>query len=213
MTDVTFTVADVAPEPFALVPRLLARVAIIADADEPVQAIALRAQVRIEPSRRSYTDEEAAGVLDLFGPRERWAHTQRTFVWQHATAMVTAFTGTTGIALPLECSYDFEVAASKYLHAMRTGAIPLQFLFSGTVFGYGERGLSVGPVSWECEADYDLPVSVWQDLMQRHFPGSGWVRLDHDTVAALAAYRATRGLLNLDEAVASLLACASEDVR
>jgi hypothetical protein len=68
-------------------------------------------------------------------------------------------------------------------------------------------------VSWESEARHDLPVSVWQDLMQRHYPGAGWVRLDHDTVAALAAYRSAHGMLGFDEAVTALLTGATEEVR
>ena len=74
MTEVTFAVLEVSPEPYAVTPVLTARVGIAADGDDPVHAIALRCQVRIEPLRRGYTDEEAAGLLDLFGPRERWAH-------------------------------------------------------------------------------------------------------------------------------------------
>ena len=69
MTDLDFAVVDVAPEPYAVTPRLLARVAITASDDTPVHAVALRAQVRIEPGRRAYTDDEAAGLVDLFGPR------------------------------------------------------------------------------------------------------------------------------------------------
>ena len=117
-----------------MTPVLTARLGIAAGGDDPIHAIALRCQVRIEPLRRGYSDDEAAGLLDLFGPRERWANTQRTFLWQHTTAMVQGFTGATEVDLPLECTYDFEVAASKYLHALRDGAVPLQFLFSGTVF-------------------------------------------------------------------------------
>jgi hypothetical protein len=135
-----FTVLDVVPEPYAAVPVLTARVSVSAPDDEPVHAIALRCQVRIEPLRRGYSDEEAVGLTDLFGPRERWATTQHTFLWQHCTAMVPAFVDATEISLSLECTYDFEVAAAKYLHALRDGAVPLQFLFSGTVFKAGERG-------------------------------------------------------------------------
>ena len=115
-----------------------------------MHAIALRCQVRIEPMRRGYSDEEAAGLIDLFGPRERWATTQHNFIWLHTTAMVQGFTGATQVNLPLECTYDFEVAASKYLHALREGTVPLQFLFSGTVFIKGDARLlgaagAVGP--------------------------------------------------------------------
>src|ERR1700721_2599198 len=150
-TSLTFTVLDVAPEPYAAAPALAARSRVWAPGDEPVDAIALRCQVRIEPLRRGYSDDEAAALTDLFGPRERWATTQRTFLWQHCAAMVPAFLGATEITLPLECTYDFEVAAAKYLHALSDGALPLQFLFSGTIFTPGQRGFSVQHVSWDCE--------------------------------------------------------------
>lgn len=210
---VAFTVVDIAPEPYALTPVLTAHVAVSATGGEPVHAIALRCQVRIDPLRRGYTDEEAVGLVDLFGPRERWATTQHTFLWQHCAAMVAGFTGASTVALPLECTYDFEVAAAKYLHALRDGVLPLQFLFSGTIFMAGQRGFSVQQVPWDCEDRYAMPVSVWRDLMRQHYPTSGWVRLDHDTVAALAEYKSGRGLLSLDEAVTALLAATREEVR
>ncbi len=130
MSEVTFAVLDVAPEPYAVTPILMARVGIAADGDDPIHAIALRCQVRIDPMRRGYSDDEAAGLLDLFGPRERWATTQHTFLWLHTTAMVQGFTGTAQVNLPLECAYDFEVAAAKYMHALRRRqhpvAVPVQ---------------------------------------------------------------------------------------
>lgn len=214
MTEVTFAVVDVAPEPYALTPILIARVGVAAVGDEPIHAIALRCQVRIEPLRRGYSDAEAAGLLDLFGPRERWATTQRTFLWQHTTAMVPGFTDTTQVRLPLECTYDFDVASAKYFHALRDGAVPLQFLFSGTVFVQGPHGFAVQQVPWDREDRYDMPVSVWRDLMGQHYPNAGWLRLDHDTIEALASWRSARGLLSFDEAITSLLAArATEDAR
>jgi hypothetical protein len=210
MTDVTFAVLDVAPVPYAVTPVLNALVDVAATGDDPVHAIALRCQVRIDPLRRGYTDEEAAGVLDLFGPRQRWATTQHTFLWQHCTAMVPGFTGTTHVELPMEATYDFEVTGAKYMHALSDGKVPLQFLFSGTIFVKSDRGFSVQQVSWGCEDRYAMPVSVWQDLIAQHYPNTGWVRLGHDTVAALAAYKSARGLLDLDHAVTALLAAARE---
>ena len=210
MSSLTFTIVDVAAEQYSVTPRLVARIGIAAGDDEPIHAIALRCQIRIEPLRRQYTDEEAAGLLDLFGPRERWVNTQRTFLWQHSSSMVQGFTGLTEISLPLECTYDFEVAAAKYLHALDDGGVPLLFLFSGTIFVQGERGFSVRQISWECEAQHTMPVSVWKDLMRLHYPNAGWVRLGHDTIAELAAYKSARGMLDFEDAVTALLAEASE---
>ena len=64
-------------------------------------------------------------------------------------------------------------------------------------------------VPWDREERYDMPVSVWRDLIRQHFPNTGWVRLDRDTIDALAAYRSARGLLGFDNAITSLLAANS----
>ncbi len=208
--DLSFAVLDVTAEPYAVSPVLTARIGVTSSGDDPVHAIALRCQVRIEPLRHSYSDDEAAGVTDLFGARERWASTQRTFLWQHCTAMVPGFTGSVIAALPLDCTYDFEVAAAKYLHALRDGTVPLQFLFSGTIFVNSERGFSVQQVPWDCEDRYDMPVGVWRDLIARHYPNSGWIRLSHETIAELAAYKSGGGMLDFDQAIASLLGATAD---
>lgn len=214
MTWVTFAVLDVLPEPYAVTPILTARIGIVADGDDPVHAIALRCQVRIEPLRRRYTDVEAAGLLDLFGPRERWSTTQHNFLFLHSSTMVQGFTGVTQVDLPLECTYDFEVTGAKYFHALRDGTIPLQFLFSGTIFTKGTNNFSVQQVPWDREDHHDLAVSVWQDLIRLHYPNTGWVRLNRDTIDALAAFRSAHGMLGFDDAVTSLLAARTpEDVR
>jgi hypothetical protein len=124
--------------------------------------------------------------------------------------MVPGFTDSTRVALPLEATYDFEVTGAKYLHALRDGTVPLQFLFSGTVFVKSDRGFSVQQVSWGCEDRYAMPVSVWRDLITQHYPNTGWVRLSHDTASALAAYKSSAGLLDLDHAITALLAGARE---
>ena len=212
-TGLTFAVLDVVPEPYAAVPILAARIRVSAPEDEPVHAIALRCQVRIEPLRRGYSDDEAAALTDLFGPRERWATTQRTFLWQHCAAMVPAFLGTNEITLSLECTYDFEVTAAKYLHALGDGTLPLQFLFSGTIFTPGQRGFSVQQVSWDCEDHYDMPVTAWRELIRQHYPNTGWVRLSNDAVAALAAFKSARGLLSFEDTVTALLGAAHQEAR
>lgn len=210
--EVTFSVLEIRPESYSVAPILAADVAISTTDGAPIQAIALRCQVRVEPHRRSYTDAEAAGLLDLFGPRQRWADTQRSFLWLHTTAMVPGFTAATRVDLPLPCTYDVEVAAAKYFHALRDGLVPLRFLFSGTIFDHAQHSLRVRQVSWECEDSHDMPVAVWQDLMAQHFPDAGWLRLTHDNIAALCAFKSARGLLSLDEAVDALLTSAQASV-
>ncbi|MGV9969778.1 DUF6084 family protein [Nocardia beijingensis] len=206
----TFAVLEIKPEPYAVAPILSARVGIAALAEEPVHAIALRAQVRIEPFRRGYSDEEAAGLVDLFGPRERWHETQRSFLWMHCATMVPSFTGGAQVDLPMPCTYDFEVTGSKYLHALREGVVPLLFLFSGTVFIRGTTGFAIQQIPWDREDKFAMPVSVWQGLIDAYYPNSGWVRLHNDTLRALAGYKSSHGLPGFDDAVTRLLTSTEE---
>ncbi|QCQ92657.1 DUF6084 family protein [Rhodococcus sp. SGAir0479] len=213
MTALDFSVLSVGPEPFAVTPNLVARVRIAETTGALVHALALRCQIRVEPRRRRYSETEEAGLLDLFGPRERWGSTLATFPWLHTTAMVPGFSGECVTELVMPCTYDFEVTASKYLHALDAetgGAVPLDFLFSGTVFTKGANGFGVEQVPWDREAQFAMPVDVWRDVVRSNFPSTGWLRLDHDTIAALMRYKAARGLLGADQAVAELLAHAGE---
>ncbi|MEU1426196.1 DUF6084 family protein [Nocardia sp. NPDC005746] len=208
---ITFAVLDIKPEPYAIGPTLSARVGIAALGEEPVHAIALRAQVRIEPNRRAYTDAEGSGLLDLFGTRDRWHDTQRTFLWMHTTTTVPGFTGGSEVDLPLPCTYDLEVTGSKYLHALRDGTVPLLFLFSGTVFFKGASGFSVQQIPWDRDDRFNMPVSVWRQLMDTHYPDTGWVRMRRETVDALTAYKSGHGFLDYDQAVTELLSAPSRE--
>lgn len=205
MTELAFEVLSVQPQRHAAAPHLLFRLRVTESTGTTVHALALRCQLRIEPQRRTYSAEEQAGLTDLFGAQERYEVTLKPFLWTHATALVQGFTGTSEFDLPVPCTYDFDVAAAKYLHALRAGEIPLILLFSGTVFTRGLSGFAAEQLSWSLEAPCRLPTSTWRDLMDHYFPGGGWIRLDRDSLDALARYRSDRGLLSWEQVVAELL--------
>ena len=213
MSDLSFRVDDVVAEPFSAAPQLTARLQISEGSETKIHAIALRCQVRIEPQRRGYTADETGGLADQFGGRDRWSQTLKPFLWMQCGTMVQGFDALTMVDLPMPVTYDFDVTASKYLHALGEGEVPLIFLFSGTVFTRGVSGFGVEQVAWHLEDSYKMPVSVWRDCMQMHFPNAGWLRLDRDTVADLAHYKASHGLTTWDEVVGNLLAASREDVR
>lgn len=205
MTDLRFTVVDVFAERYAAAPQLTARLRIEDSGGEPVHAMALRCQVRIEPQRRRYSADEESGLLDMFGTRERWFDTLKPFMWMQCSTMVQGFSEVTEVDLAMPCTYDFEVTWSKYLHALREDSIPVVFLFSGTVFHRGTTGFGVGQIPWDCEARYQIPVSVWRDMIDHYFPNTGWLRLDRDTLDSLAYYKSVRGLTTWDATIESLL--------
>jgi hypothetical protein len=198
-------VLDGRAEPHAAVPTLLLRLAVTEPSGDPVHTIALRAQIRIEPQRRRYSADEVARLRELFGDQPQWGESLRPFLWTHATAMLTGFTGRTEVDLPVTCSYDFEVAAAKYLHSLGDGEIPLTLLFNGTVFARRDGVVSVQPVPWHVEAGYRLPVEVWRNLMDQYFPNGGWIRLRRDTIDALTRYKAERAIPTWEDAFELLL--------
>ena len=205
MTQLAISVLDVAPERYAVAPNLMVKLRIEESTGQPIHAIALRCQVRIEPQRRAYTGPERAGLVELFGLPEQWSKTLTPFLWTHASTTVRGFSGSIDVDLPVTCTYDFEVAAAKYLHTLRDGEIPLVFLFTGTVFTRGITGFGVEQISWDLEATHRMPVKVWHDLMDLYFPGSGWIRVDRDTLDALVQFKAARGLTSWEDAFSALL--------
>ncbi len=206
MSSYEFTVVDIFAEPYAAAPQLTARLRIQESSGQTIHAIALRCQVRIEPQRRRYEEADESGLRALFGDRDRWVDTLKPFLWMQCNAMVQGFSGITEVDLALPCTYDFEVAGSRYLHAVGDGTIPLTLLFSGTVFTKGATGFGVQQVPWDCEAGYRLPVLVWQQMMASYFPNTGWIRLDHEVIRELGDFKARHGLTSWEETVQELLA-------
>jgi hypothetical protein len=211
MTRWGFLVLDIRAERHAASPTLMTKLRITEGSGETVHALALRAQVRIAPQRRNYDAAEKEALLDLFGDPDRWGTTLNSLLWMHCTAMVPGFTGETEVELPLPCTYDTEVAASKYMHGLSGGDIALSFLFNGTVFTKGATGFSVSKVPWDAEAGYRMPVTVWREVMDHYFPNSGWLRLDRDTLAALSRYKSRRSLPTWEQAFDMLLKEAGEE--
>ncbi|MFF5291145.1 DUF6084 family protein [Paractinoplanes globisporus] len=205
MSAYVFTVLDVTAEPYAASPQLTCRLRIEETTGRRVHAIALRCQVRIEPQRRRYDAAEHEALRGLFGERERWGDTLKPFQWMQANATVQGFAGETETELALPCTYDLEVIGSRYLHALDAGDVPLNLLFSGTIFTKGATGFEVEQVPWSCEARWALPVSVWRDMIDAFFPNSGYVRVSADTLKELTAYRARHDLISWDETIQRLL--------
>jgi hypothetical protein len=178
----------------------------------------LRCQIRIEPHRRRYTATEARRLHDLFGDPSRWADTVKPIQLATVTTMVPTFNALTEIELHVPCTYDLEVASARYLYGLDDGRVPLLLLFSGTVFlapansgEHGGEGFSVELVPWSSEASFGLPVSVWRDVVDMHFPASAWLRCGRETMDALAEFKATHALPTWDAVLTALLAAAEQN--
>jgi hypothetical protein len=127
--------------------------------------------------------------------------------------VVPRFSGSTVVELPVPCSYDFEVVSTKYFNALEEGEIPLNFLFSGTIFYQGEAGnLQIGQISWSKEASYRLPVALWKEVIETYFPNSAWIRLQKDVFDQLYQYKIAHSLPTWEEVLLRLLRASGEEV-
>jgi hypothetical protein len=212
MPDLNFQVEGAEPQRFAASPHLLFKLRITeavkpGGQPTPIHAVVLRCQIRIEPSRRGYSDGEKGRLGDLFGTPERWGQTLRPLLWTHVSSVVPPFTGNLDLELPVPCSYDFSLAATKYFDALEEDGIPLCFLFSGTIFHQtAEDVLQVAQISWEKEAYFRLPAATWRALMDIYYPNCAWLCLRKDAFDALNQYRSRQNLPSWEQTIERLLA-------
>ncbi|GAC1552451.1 MAG: DUF6084 family protein [Myxococcales bacterium] len=207
MPDLSFQVEGAEPVAFAASPLLALKLRVRnAPAEQPIHSVLLRCQVQIDAPWRVYQAREEEALRDLFGAKERWATTLKKVLWMNVAATVPAFVGSAAVDLHLPCTYDLNVAATKYFHAVEKGEVPLLLLFSGTVFYEGEDGfLQVAQIPWSKEASLRMPVRLWKDVMDMYFPNTGFVPLRRDVLDRLHRYKVTNGLPTFEQAMESLL--------
>ena len=205
MTELVFDCIGASADKFAVVPAMSLSLRISETSGQRVDAIALRCQIRIEPARRRYSAAEAERLQDLFGETQRWADTLRPVQFANVSIMVPGFTGSTELDLPIPLTYDMEIGATRYFAGLDDGEVPLLLLFSGTIFGTADGRLSVQLVPWSKEASYRLPVAVWREAIDAHFPNAAWIRLSTHTMEELQRYKAQRALPTWESAVLALL--------
>ena len=205
MSELVFDLFNARTDPYAAAPTLILTLRISDLSGEPIHAMTLQCQVRIEVQRRHYSDMEADRLHDLFGETARWGDTLKPLHFTTLSLAVPGFQGSTEIDVPIPCTYDFDVSCAKYFHALDEGEIPLDFMFSGSVFSNGASGFSVSRVSWNSEAKYRLPVHIWREMMDQHFPNSAWIRVQRDTLDALQRFKSHQAMTSWDQALESLL--------
>ena len=215
MPDLDYKVEAAEAVAFAAAPQLAFKIRITnANAEEQIQSIALRCQIQIQATQRKYAVEEQKRLLDLFGVPERWSRTLRSMLWTHATVMLPPFLGSILVDLPVPCTFDFNVAATKYFAALEAGEVPLELMFSGTVFYQpAELGLQVEQIPWDRETKYRLPVSVWREMMDIYYPNSAWLCLRRDVFEKLSQYKMDRGIPTWEQALESLMPTAQPGVQ
>ena len=210
MPDLRFQVEDVSPTPNAATPQLACKVRITNSEPQPVHSVSLRAQIQIEPARRRYTPEEQRNLEELFGKPERWSKSLHPLLWTNTNVTVPGFTSSTVVEVPVPCTFDFNVAVTKYIHGLQNGELPVSLLFSGTVFYAGPVGLQIAQIPWDREAGYRLPVAVWKEMMDLYYPNTAWLCLQRDVFQRLNEFRVQHGLHTWEDAIEFMLNEAAE---
>jgi hypothetical protein len=201
--ELSFSVVGASRVEFAAVPTLA--FALRVESDAPVRSVLLDTQIQIAARRRRYDETAHDRLFELFGPAANWGTSLRTFLWTRTTLVVPGFDAATTVDVNVPCSYDLEVAASRYFEALDDGEIPLEFLFSGSVFYSDEGRLQTTRLSWESEAEYRLPVRVWKETMDRYFRDTAWLRVHKDTFDRLSAFKSRRALATWEDTLDVLL--------
>ena len=213
MPDLSFEVTGAEAPAYSVLPMLNFKMRIANEnEEEQIQNVNLKCQIMLTVTRRRYNAEEKAKLHELFGEPERWGNTLRTFLWTNVTTVVPRFSGSTLVDLPVPCTYDLEVVSAKYFNALEEGEIPLTFLFSGTIFYEGEAGnIQISQISWSKEAIYRLPVALWKEAIDNHFPNSTWIRMQRDVFDQLYQYKIKHSLISWDEVFKRLLRVSNEE--
>ncbi|HEY5988774.1 MAG TPA: DUF6084 family protein [Streptosporangiaceae bacterium] len=210
MADLAFDCTGVRPDRYAVTPSMSLTLRISETSGQQIDAIALRCQIRIEPAQRQYSSAEAERLTDLFGERQRWADTLKPLQFTTVSTMVPGFKGSTETEVAIPFSYDLEIGSARYFASLETGEIPLLLLFSGTVFTVLDGRMRVQQVPWSKEAGYRLPVRVWRDAIDAHFPNSAWIKMSRQTLDDLQRFKSRRALPTWDATLSALLAQAVE---
>ncbi len=217
MPDLQLTIEGAEVVQYAAAPLLAFKLRIANNpSDQIIHTVALRAQIQIEVTRRKYDANQQARLMDLFGEPDRWGQTLRSMLWTHASVVVPRFSGSVLADIAVPCTFDFNVAATKYFHGVTDGDLPLCFQFSGSVFYQGpDETLQVAPISWDKEAKYRLPVKTWKDLMDTYYPNSAkfWLAVQRDTFEKLHQYKVREGIPTWEEALERALNALPETVR
>ncbi len=205
MPDLRFEVEDVVPTPNAASPQLSFKLRIMNSGLEPIHSIALRVQVQVEPVRRRYTDEEQQKLKELFGEPGQWSKSLLPLLWANVNVNVGAFTGSTVVDVQVPCTFDFNVAMTKYIYGLDDGELPTSLLFSGTVFHAGQMVLQIAQIPWDREASYRVPVRVWKEMMERYYGDAAWIVLRRDVFERLYEFKSHNGLPTWEQTVERML--------
>ncbi|GHH86810.1 hypothetical protein GCM10018793_60180 [Streptomyces sulfonofaciens] len=206
LPQLAFTVAGIRPLEHAAVPTLAIRLTVTRTGGGPVRSVLLTTAIRIDAARGPHEHTDAAALAPLFGQPEQWATSMRPLTWARLTTVLPPFDDRSHTDLAVPCTGDTEQALRTYFRAVRDADVPLDLLFSGTVFHRDAEGrLATARIPWDTEATCLLPAALWHGLTERYFGPGRWLRVSRGTGERLDAYGAAHGLVDTESSVVALL--------
>ncbi len=205
MPDLQFQIEGAEATPNAASPQIAFKLHIDNKEQDSVHSIALRVQVQIEPARRRYTAAEQEHLKELFGEPERWSTSLHPLLWANLSVPVSGFSRSILVEVPVPCTFDFNIAVTKYAYGLENGEIPTTLLFSGTVFHAGRTGLQVTQIPWDRSANYRLPIQVWRQMMDSYYPNTAWIPLRRDIFDRLYEFKVRHGIATWEQTLERML--------
>jgi uncharacterized protein DUF6084 len=204
--ELEFTFQSAEPLRFGAAPHIVFKLKVANSGDADIHSVILKCQIQLEAVRRHYTADEQSQLQDLFGDASRWADTLRSLLWANTSTIIPAFARETTVDLQVPCTFDFNVATTKYFAGIEAGDIPVSCFFSGTVFyDDGNGALQATQIPWDKEAAYRLPIQVWREMMDSYYPNVAWLCLRRDVFERLHQYKIEKGIPTFEEALLHIL--------
>ena len=137
----------------------------------PIYTIALRCQINVDPARRRYDADPASDCPSCSESPSGGARRPRASCGRASTCSSRA-----SKARPTSTSRCPAATTSRsrppdISRGLSDGAVPLSFHLSGSVFYKTSSGeLRITQVPWDIDVRYELPLAVWTDMMEHHYP-------------------------------------------
>ena len=157
-----------------------------------MHALALRAQIRLEPAARRYSPDQQERLVELFGDPSRWGRTLNPMQLATVSTVTPSFTGEQEVVFEVPLTFDTDVATTRYFRGVGDeGDAPMRLLFSGTVFYEAPSGCRSGSSRGTRRPRSVCRSPCGRTMMDAHQHGMAWLRLPEHTLAELS--RLARG--------------------
>ena len=207
--DLSFTVERVSPVSHAASPMLMFKIRIVNAGSERINAIVLDCRIQVEAPDGPPSTKINDRLEELFGEPSHWADSVQSMPWSRVAAVADPFAGSTRVDIEVPCSFDFNVAATKYFYGLDAASAPLRFDFSGTIFCDGK----MIAIAHGKHARFALPARAWTDLMDAYYPHSVWLRLPRDVFHRMNQFKVDHQIPTWEDVLERLLPAGQEAVQ